>query len=454
MTGPVTPAPLRDLLASLAPGPRAAFLASLTPEEAEGLAYDWPTWARPEQVPPDGDPSWTVFLALGGRGSGKSRSGAEWIRKMAREYSGCRIALVGRTSADVRDTMVEGEAGLLAIHPPSERPLYEPSKRRLTWRNGSQATAFSADGSEGDQLRGPSHAFAWADEWCAWADLEAVHANLMLGLRLGERPRLFISTTPRPSKLLRSLMAAPTTLVRRASTYANAAYLAPSALAEFRSTYENTRLGRQELHAEVLEDVDGALWNRAMLDDNRAKEAPELVRVVVAVDPAVTSGEDSDETGVVVAGKDRRSPAHFYVLADLSCRLPPSAWARRVVGAHREWKADRVIAETNNGGDLVEATLRTVDASVPFRKVTATRGKRVRAEPISALYEQGRVHHVGAHAALEDQMCSFAPDVVSGSPDRLDALVWALTELSGAAPGAGLMEWYRSEAEKRKGARP
>jgi phage terminase large subunit-like protein len=407
----------------------ATLLAGLSAEELTALRHDWDTWARPEQVPPAaGD--WTTFLYLAGRGAGKTRSAAEWIRRVAREHAGCRIAVVARTAADCRDVAVEGESGLLAVCPPSERPLYEPSKRRLTWRNGSQAACYSAD--EPDLLRGPQHHFAWCDELATWQRLDEAWANLQLGLRLGKRPRCLVTTTPRPLPLLRDLLRRPSTLVRRGSTFDNAANLAPSALAEFRARYEGTRLGRQELFGELLEDVEGALWSRDMIDRARVKAAPELVRVVVGVDPAVTSGPDADETGIVVTG--RAADGHLYVLADRSCRLSPDGWARRVVGAFDAFQADRVIAEVNNGGDLVEKTLRTVRSSIPFTAVRATRGKRVRAEPIAALYEQGKVHHVGEFPDLDNQLCSFAPDQVVGSPDRLDALVWALTPLSHRSP--------------------
>jgi phage terminase large subunit-like protein len=421
---------------------------ALSAEERAALRFEWSAWARPEQLPPEGG-DWTCFLLMAGRGAGKTRAAAEWLRRQAREHPGCRLAVVARTAADVRDVCIEGESGLLAVCPPSERPLYEPSKRRLTWRNGSQAACYSAD--EPDLLRGPQHHFAWADELATWQRLDEAWANLMLGLRLGDHPRCMVTTTPRPLKLLRDLLKSPTTVVRRGSTWDNAANLAPSALAEFRLRYEGTRLGRQELHGELLDDVPGALWNRAILDEGRVKEAPPLVRIVVAVDPAVTSGEDADETGIVVAGRSDRG--HLYVLADRTCRSSPAGWAQRVVAAFDEFKADRVIGETNNGGDLIEATLRTVRASVPFTKVTATRGKRVRAEPVAALYEQSRIHHVGVFDLLENQMCTFAPDQVIGSPDRLDALVWALSELSAPQAGMGLFLYYQGLAEAAAKAR-
>lgn len=432
---------LRALLAGLSGAQVIELLACLGPGELEALRFDWETWARPEQVPPPSG-HWGTFLYLAGRGAGKTRAAAEWIRRVAREHPGCRIAVVARTSADTRDVCIEGESGLLAVHPTTERPLYEPSKRRLTWRNGSQATAYSAD--EPDLLRGPQHHFAWCDELATWQRIAESWDNLQLGLRLGAHPRCMVTTTPRPLPLLRGLISNPRTIVRRGSTFDNAANLAPSALAEFRQRYDGTRLGRQELHGELLDDVPGALWTRAMLDESRVKVAPDLVRVVVAIDPAVTSGENADETGIVIAG--RAESGHYFVLGDRTCHLTPDGWARRAVSAFDEFKADRLVAESNQGGELVASVIRTVRAELSVSLVHATRGKRVRAEPIAALYEQGRVHHVGAFPELEDQQCTFAPDVIVGSPDRVDALVWALTELSG--PGMGLFEWYRREAAK------
>ncbi len=430
---------LRDLLPKLTTAQRLELFAGLTREQLHALEYDWRLWARPAQLLPAGD--WDTWLILAGRGWGKTRTGAEAVREWART-PGTRIALVGRTAADVRDVVVEGQTGVLAVHPPSERPLYEPSKRRLTWRNGAQATCYSAD--EPDLLRGPQHHKALCDELATWGRLEEAWDNLTLGLRLGDHPQRAIATTPRPLPLLRKLLTDPRCVVTRGSTYENAANLPTSALAEFRAKYEGTRLGRQELGAEILDDVPGALWTRAMLDDARVKEAPELVRVVVAVDPAVSSGEDADETGIVVAGASEAG--HFYVLADRSCRASPDAWARRAVAAYEEWRADRIVAETNQGGELCAATVRTVNPNVPFTAVTATRGKRIRAEPISALYEQGKVHHVGGFAELEDQLCTWSPES-AGSPDRMDALVWALTELSGAVPWGGFLEYCRQQAE-------
>lgn len=413
---------LAVLTSSLPAEQRRALLDEFTDDELETLEYEWPYWARPSQLPPPGD--WRVWLLLAGRGFGKTRTLAEWVRDRIESGRSGRMALVAPTAADVRDVIVEGESGILAVCPPWNRPLYEPSKRRLTWPNGAIATTYSAD--EPDRLRGPQHDAAACDEIAAWRYPETFDM-LMLGLRLGNDPRALAATTPKPVRLVRELLAAGTTSVTRGSTYENAPNLAPAFLTQITAKYEGTRLGRQELNAELLDDVPGALWTRKVLDDLRTVQVPDLQRIVVAVDPAVTSGEDADETGISVAGLG--VDGHGYVLGDLSCRMSPEGWARRAVNAFREHRADRIVAEVNNGGDLVERVIRTVDVSVAYKAVHASRGKRVRAEPIAALYEQGKVHHVGAFADLEDQMCAYTPDGYDGSPDRLDALVWALTEL-------------------------
>lgn len=385
--------------------------------------YDWPRLARPSQLPPDGD--WRVWLVMAGRGFGKTRTGVEWVRAQVESGACGRLALVAPTAADARDVIVEGQSGILAISPNSNRPVYEPSKRRLTWPNGALATLYSAE--EPDRLRGPQHDGAYCDELAAWSRPEAWDM-LLMGLRLGANPRAVVTTTPRPVRIVRDLLTDPTVAVTRGSTYENAANLAPAFMAQIIAKYEGTRLGRQELQGDLLDDVPGALWTRANLDATRVAKAPDLRRVVVAIDPAVTSGESADETGIVVAGAGVDD--QFYVLADLTCRLSPDGWARRAVKAYHDYEANRIVGEVNNGGDMVALTIKTVDPSVPFKAVHASRGKRVRAEPIAALYEQGRVHHVGSFPDLEDQQCQFAPDVFDGSPDRVDALVWALAELT------------------------
>lgn len=365
---------------------------------------------------------------MAGRGFGKTRTGAEWIRSRVETDKFGRLALVGATAADVRDIMVEGESGILAVSPPWFRPTYEPSKRRLTWPNGAMATTFSAE--EPDRLRGPQHELLWADELGVWKYPEAWHMAL-LGLRVGPHPQAVVTTTPKPIKILLDLVGSKRCVVTGGSTYENADNLAPSFLEQIVSQYEGTTIGQQEIYAQLLKELPGALWRRDQIAGLRLRIAPELARIVVAVDPAVTSTEESSETGIIVAGLgiDRQG----YVLADLSCRKSPDGWARVAVEAYRRWQADRVVAEVNNGGDLVETVVRTVDAQVSYKSVHASRGKRVRAEPVAALYEQKRIHHVGNFEALEDQMCMFTPNS-STSPDRLDALVWAMTELMLVGP--------------------
>lgn len=414
-------------LASRSPAEQAAFLGSLNRAEAEALDHDWAFWARPQQLPPPGL-DWQGWLVLAGRGFGKTRAGAEWVRMEVEAGRARRIALVGATAADARHVMIEGESGLLAISAPGMRPLWEPSKRLLTWPNGAVATAFSAE--RPGQLRGPQHDLAWADELCKWRDADAWD-QLLLGLRLGTAPRWLATTTPRPVPLIKDLLNDPKVRVTRGSTFDNWANLAPAFLAEVVRRYQGTRLGRQELHAEVVDDVPGALWTRVLLDCRRLGTPAEgLVRVVVGVDPAVgATGEDEGaETGIIVGG--RRADGAFVVLEDLSCRLPPTGWARRAIDAYRRHQADRLVAEVNQGGDLVESLVRTLDPAVAYRGLRATRGKAVRAEPIAALYEQGRVFHGPGLAALEDQMCRFTSQGPDGLCDRVDALVWVLTDLA------------------------
>jgi predicted phage terminase large subunit-like protein len=382
-----------------------------------------------------------------------TRTGAEMVRLMAESGAARRIALVAPTAADVRAVMVEGESGLLSIAPPEERPDYEPSKHLLTWPNGAIATTYSAD--EPDRLRGPQHDFAWCDELAAWRYPQAWDM-LLFGLRLGADPRVVVTTTPRPTRFIRELLADPKVAVTHGRTIDNRANLAPAFLDQIVRRYEGTRLGRQELDAELLDDVPGALWSHAMIDVARLAAVPDLVRIVVAIDPAVSSDEHADETGIVVAAKDANG--HAYVLADISGHYAPAEWAKVAVAAYRSHRADRIVAEINNGGEMVEATLRIVDPGVPFTAVHAARGKVARAEPVAALYEQGRVHHLGAFPALEDQMCGFVHDfdraAAGYSPDRVDALVWALTELLVAPKaGEGIFEAYRrlATAEPRDG---
>lgn len=413
---------------SLSPDQLRQLRASLTDQEAAALSYAWSRWARPSQLPPAGD--WDGWLVMAGRGFGKTRMGAEFVRAEVEAGRARRVALIAETSADSRDVMVEGESGILAISPPWDRPAYEPSKRRLTWRNGAIATLY--DAREPDQLRGPQHDLVWADELAKYRYAQAVYDQMMLGLRLGDHPRWIATTTPRPSTLIKALLADPHVVVTRGSTTDNLRNLAATFRRAVVDRYQGTRLGRQELDAELLEDVPGALWTRRGLDEYRAAAAPPLIRIVVGVDPAATSSEASNETGIVIAGMS--ADRQCYVLDDWTLRGTPDQWARRAVAAYRRYEADAIVAEVNQGGEMVEQTIRSVAPEVRVIKARATRGKYVRAEPVSALYEQGRVHHVGCHAALEDQMIAFTPESAADrsdglSPDRVDALVWALTEL-------------------------
>lgn len=421
------------MLATLPQAKRAGVLQSLTPAELEVLGNDplgpceWPFWARPNQLAPPG--SWTTWLILAGRGFGKTRSVVEFVQAEVEAGRAKRIGIAGATAGDVRDVLVEGISGFLAVSREWNRPVYEPAKSRLTWPNGARARLYSADTP--DRFRGPGIDLFVADELAAWRYPEAWD-QAMLSLRVGKHPRAVIATTPRPTDIIRGLLKreGQDVAVSRGSTYDNKANLAAPFLAQVVRQYEGTRLGRQELDGEVLDDNPGALWQRAQFDEPglRIKSAPELVRVVVAVDPAVSANEDSDETGIVVAGVD--SAGFAYVLEDGTLSgATPNEWAKQVVALYRAHSADRVIGEVNNGGDLVEANVRTVEPNLPFTQVRATRGKAVRAEPIAALYEQKRVRHVGVLAKLEDQMCTWDPGFAGKSPDRVDALVWALTEL-------------------------
>ncbi|MEM9421173.1 MAG: terminase family protein [Pseudomonadota bacterium] len=388
---------------------------------------DWTFWARTDQIPPSGD-DWTTWLILGGRGAGKTRTGAEWITQQVR--GGCRrIALVGETYEDVREVMISGPSGLTAVGFPGEQPTYEPSRHRLVWPSGAEAHIFSAEDPEG--LRGHQFEAAWADELGKWRQADDTWSNLQLGLRLGERPRQVVTTTPRPIPLLKKLLADKRTAVSRASTYRNSGHLAETFLTEIAGAYEGTRLGQQELMGELVESHEGALWDWDLIEASRVSSCPQLSRIVVAIDPPVTSGPNADECGMVVAGTVGEGSARTaYVLHDASSAgLSPAAWAARAVALAKAHKADRIVAEVNQGGDLVEDLIRLADPDASYAGVRATRGKFIRSEPIAALYEKGRVKHVGAFPNLEGQMTTFTGSKAEGSPDRLDALVWALTYL-------------------------
>ena len=421
------------------------FLSSLSDEEALMALFEWQFWARPEQLPPEGD--WTTWLYMGGRGAGKTRAGAEWIRARVNAGIAKRIALVASTFAEARDVMVEGESGLLAISSPIDRPRFEKSKRRLTWPNGAIALLFSDD--EPDMLRGAQNDTAWCDELAKWKHLEATFDNLQLGLRLGVRPQQAITTTPRTKKGLKAIMARSDTVITRGSTHDNRDNLAPAFFKQVIRRYEGTRFGRQEINAELLDDVPGALWTRAMIDAALLPEGakpPVMARVVVAVDPSGSKGEDErDSIGIVVAG--RGLDGLGYILSDWTCTLSPSGWGRRVVEAAGRFGADRVIAEENFGGAMVERVIRAAGADTPIKLVRASQRKVVRAEPVAALYEQKRVRHAEPFPALEDQLVGFTTDgyVGEGSPDRADAAIWALIELMLApADAAGWLDFARA----------
>lgn len=418
------------------PSEQIARVNALTDRQVLGLKSDWEWWARPEQlIPADFDPvtkdgPWITWMILAGRGWGKTRTGAETVREWVKDNK--YVNFIGATGDDARDIMIEGESGILAICPKYERPIYKAHKRCLEWPNGAKSLIFTAD--EPDRLRGKQHMKLWCDEMASWRYAESWD-QASLGLRLGGKPQAIITTTPRPIKVIKDLIIDKTTIITKGSTFDNQSNLAAAFMSKIVSRYENTRMGRQELYAEILDDMPGALWTRTQIEKLRVQEVPRgvrLTRIVVAVDPAISTVAGSDETGIVVIGKG--SDGHYYVLADRSGHYSPEEWAREVVAQYDLWKADRIIAEANQGGEMVERTIRIIGGSRPVTLVHATRGKVTRAEPVSALYEQGKVHHVGMHAVLEDQMCQFTSDFdrtrMGYSPDRVDALVWAATELT------------------------
>ncbi len=373
--------------------------------------------------------AWSTWLVLGGRGAGKTRAGAEWVRSIALRDPGARIALIGEGEHETREVMVEGVSGLLAVHRQVERPLWMPARRRLEWPNGAVAQTFSAQDPE--SLRGPQFSAAWCDELAKWRQAEATFDMLQFGLRLGERPRQVITTTPRPIALLKRLITDPRTAITRAGTAANAHNLAPAFLETVLARYGGTQLGRQEIDGDIIDQRSDALWSRAQLERCRVTTAPGLVRIIVAVDPPGSARKGADACGLVAAG--RCEEGDIYVLADESAAgLSPQAWAMRAIALWRRLKADALVAEVNFGGDMVRAVIGAADRSVPVATVRAMRGKYLRAEPVAQLYEQNRVKHVGTFPALEDEMCDFGRDGLSSgrSPDRLDALVWAVSALS------------------------
>jgi len=382
--------------------------------------YRWSLHAREKQRLPEGD--WNIWIIQAGRGFGKTRAGVEAVREW--KENNPMIGFIGATAADVRDIMIEGESGILAKSPPWDKPLYEPSKRKLTFKNGAVCKLFSAE--EPDRLRGPQFYKLWGDELAAWKYDRETWDMAQMALRLGDHPQAIITTTPRPTKLIRELVKAPHTIVTRGTTYENRGNLAETWFQTIIKKYEGTRIGRQELNAEILEDVEGALWTRKMIEDSHVNNHPDFKRVVVAIDPAVTANKDSDETGILVGGLGIDDVG--YVLNDASGIFTPNDWAGRAIHNYYKYNADRIIAEVNNGGDLVEVNIRIVDKSVSYRAVHATRGKIIRAEPVAALYEQGRIKHVGTFSKLEDELTTW-DGMGSFSPGRLDALVWAFTDL-------------------------
>jgi phage terminase large subunit-like protein len=418
---------LAEKLASLPPDDRAAALASITDQEAKALLYDWRGFlARPDQVAPSGD--WDVWIALAGRGWGKTRTGAEWVREKIAQ--GCkRIAIIAETQKDLEQVMVEGDSGLLSVFPEAERPKYTKKPVTLQFPNGAIVLGYNA--TEPDQLRGPQFDAAWCDELAKWRYARETWDMLQFGLRLGDHPKVFVTTTPRPIEIVRAIVSGDEgrVVVTKGKTVDNRSNLAPTFLSKIQKKHAGTRLGRQELEAEILGDLPNALWVHSVLDTYRVSTPPKTGRVVVSVDPAVTNTEDSDEHGLIVAGVDDDQTG--YLLEDASMTGSPMDWARKAIALAKKWNADGVVVEVNQGGDMVAHTLRSIAPNLNIIEVRATKGKHVRAEPIASLYEQGRIRHVGSFPELENQMTQMTTQGYQGggSPDRVDALVWAFTDL-------------------------
>ena len=404
---------------------RTKILATLTEQQARTLLHAWRGFAaRPDQLLPSGT-DWSRVVWLAGRGWGKTRTGAEAVNELVYKRGYRAGSLIGRTAADVRNTMLYGVSGLMRIGDPRYRPKHFPSQRLLVWPNGATAYTYSAD--EPDQGRGPGADFLWADEVAAWRYPDAWDQH-QFTLRMGQHPVALVTTTPRATQLMRDMLKMSHTVTVRGTTYDNRANLARDFFDYVIARYENTRLGRQELLAEMLETMIGALWAQDKIDTTRVKVAPPLDRIVVAIDPSGSTSEQAAEAGIVAVG---RTDDHLYVLDDVSEKCSPTEWARKAVALYYKYQADRIVAERNYGGDMVETTIHSVDASVPVTLVTSSRGKMLRAEPVSAYYEQGRAHHVGVFAELEDEMTTYTGDPKQKSPNRLDALVFAATELMG-----------------------
>jgi len=429
---------LRASLRSLTKSQIRQLIQTLPTASIELLQYEWELFARDKQLAPPGN--WRTWLPLAGRGFGKTRMGAEWIRTQVEGDTPLgpgkvsRIALIGETSADARDVMINGESGIRTVSPPDFRPTYIANRKALVWPNGTEAKVFS--GIEPDQLRGPQFEIGWVDELCKFQYPTELWDMFQMGLRLGDNPRSLVTTTPRPLQVLKDIVSDPTTVVVKGSTYENAGNLAESFIRYVKRKYEGTRLGRQELHADILGDVQGALWGHSQIDSLRVDRPANLNRIVVAVDPPATSGENADECGIIVAGVSgsvRDNTSKGFILSDDSIHMAsPKEWAQAVIDAYKYWGANCIVAEVNQGGEMVETILRNIMPNIPYKSVRAKVGKVARAEPVAALYEQERVFHVGTHGTLEDQMAHFTVtglDDKTKSPDRVDALVYALTEL-------------------------
>ena len=436
-----------EALAATDPAERARLVAQITDQEKESFWYEWSFWGRGDQHPPPGD--WIYWLILAGRGSGKTRAGAEAVRRWAQDFP--IVNLIGPTHDDVADVMVTGESGVLRNCPPTERPIYRRTRARLDWPSGAVSLLFSAE--EPDRLRGKQHMKLWCDELAAWRDPEAFEQAL-LGLRLGDRPQAVITTTPRPIRMIKQLTVDRDTHVTRATTFRNKRFLAPAFIKRITERYKGRAIGRQELYAEILEETPGALWTAEIIERQRVApdKAPEsYAEIVVAVDPPASSGAKADECGIVVVAKSANG--HVFALADLSSQgETPGQWSERVRSAYRNFRANRVVAEANMGGNMVRQVLCEGDHNLPVKLVHATRGKYVRAEPVAAAYDRGVVHHVGVFERLEEQLRSLTPGfdrAVSGSPDRADALVWAVTDLLGlnARETPGMLGFYAAETK-------
>jgi len=421
------------------PGDRAAL--------AKAIRYNWELHRRPEQWPDPNERDWKTWMYVAGRGSGKTRAGAELIRHYVENfehYFGVPpekgiIHFIAPTVSDLRDVMVEGDSGIISVSAPWFMPLYEPSKRRVTWPNGVKALLFSAD--EPERLRGPQCHLLWADEIASWRRPNTWDMAIF-GNRLGANPKRIVTGTPKPTKLIKSILKDKGTYVTKGSTYDNVDNLAPSFIEEIRLKYEGSRMGRQEIHAEILEDNENALWTRHIIDLGRVVRTPpgiDIVRMIVALDPSCGGGKDSDDAGIIVAGKG--SDKEYYVFDDCTCSGSPFKWARAAATAYHTHACDRVVYEKNQGGLMVESTIANYDTKLPLKGVHASRGKITRAEPISTLYEQGRVHHVGEFPELEDELCQWEPG--QSSPNRLDALVWGVTDLHGSSGVAHAMTTSR-----------